>query len=369
MRTGMALVFCGILVASGFGQGGASQSSTEVLRRELNRLRAERAALAADQDAVARKMLTGVALEGVKQLGDAFREFVNGYKLGNSYGELNNAIQSGDGLKAAEATGKLSAGIFDITFKGTPWKTGPLPMIVDEVAKALQLGFLTRAAAELESRIAATQLLLAKEAVRDVKLRRDWERTYAALHESDLRLQEEFRRRLAPDAGQEFARGLLQDARSISTSLAQNVAQGLEIVSPNEDIWKLSDIPEINPDFLRALECERRAMNEWLSTYSNAALVKSYGCRRRADGSYVPAFSQSGERYQDSKKQPSPCELEAEQDSTPTAEECGSCLYTTSDGKNGCTMGCWAAYDCSPGKCLAERQKDIARRLRRCQER
>ncbi|HVN80583.1 MAG TPA: hypothetical protein VMW38_16420, partial [Terriglobia bacterium] len=72
---------------------------------------------------------------------------------------------------------------------------------------------------------------------------------------------------------------------------AAAVVEGMGIVSPVEGSWKLADIAGINPDFVQALDCDRRATKDFLATGSNAALIQAVNCRRSPEGSYITAFA------------------------------------------------------------------------------
>jgi hypothetical protein len=72
---------------------------------------------------------------------------------------------------------------------------------------------------------------------------------------------------------------------------AATIVESMAILNAAGDVWKLAEIPGINPAFLSALECEKRAMNSVPVAGSQAALRQFLNCRASADASSVQAFA------------------------------------------------------------------------------
>jgi hypothetical protein len=83
---------------------------------------------------------------------------------------------------------------------------------------------------------------------------------------------------------------VLFQAQKTSPSAAATIVESMAILSPAVDVWKLADVPGINPGFLSALECEKRVINSFPVAGSRAAFLQAFSCRRSADGSSVQAF-------------------------------------------------------------------------------
>jgi len=65
----------------------------------------------------------------------------------------------------------------------------------------------------------------------------------------------------------------------------------MSLLSPGGDVWKLSEVPGINPAFLRALECERQSIKSVMTAGSKPSFFQALDCRRSPDGSPIQAFA------------------------------------------------------------------------------
>ncbi len=88
-----------------------------------------------------------------------------------------------------------------------------------------------------------------------------------------------------------FAAKIISDVQKEEQTSSSAIVEGMGIVNPVGDIWKLAEVPGINPEFLQALECGKRAMKDFHATGSKAAVIQACNCRKNADGSYILAFA------------------------------------------------------------------------------
>src|SRR5262249_26927594 len=89
----------------------------------------------------------------------------------------------------------------------------------------------------------------------------------------------------------QFAVRILSQAQRTSPSAASTIAESMSLLSPDGDVWKLSEVPGINPAFLRALECERQSIKSAMTAGSKPSFFQALDCRRSPDGSSIQAFA------------------------------------------------------------------------------
>jgi hypothetical protein len=94
----------------------------------------------------------------------------------------------------------------------------------------------------------------------------------------------------AGESPHQFAVRVLSQAQKTSPSAAAMIVESMAILSPAVDVWKLAEVPGINPDFLSALECERGAMNNVPAAGYRTASLQALTCNGSADGSPIQAF-------------------------------------------------------------------------------
>jgi len=178
-----------------------------------------------------------------------------------------------------------------------PVKTQSAPSIADEFPEAVQLVFLTRMMTELELRYSEFQLGLMTNP--DAKQQELWRRLHEALQNDDRNYLEKLNVLLAKTgvSAQHFAAIVISDAQKTSPTAVTAVVEGMGIANPEGNIWRLAEIPGINPDFIQALECDRREMKHFFESGSNAAFIQLSNCRKQADGATILAFAvKSAER-------------------------------------------------------------------------
>jgi len=163
------------------------------------------------------------------------------------------------------------------------------PALGDEFAQTAQLVFLSRMIPELELRYGELQ----SQAKADAEQAELWHRLREALRHDDQLLLGKLIAFLssAGESPHQFAVRVLSQAQKTSPSAAATIVESMAILSPAGDVWKLADVPGINPDFLSALECEKRVMNSVPG--SREAFLQAFNCRTSPDGSSVQAFTGS----------------------------------------------------------------------------
>jgi len=198
-------------------------------------------------------------------------------------------------LKSGRLYRNLAAEIFATPRARTPesGQTTSQPTLGDEFAQTAQLFFLSRMIPELELQYGEFQSRT--QAVPEAERAELWHRLRDALRHDDQLLLGKLSALLssAGESPNQFAVRVLFQAQKTSPSAAASIVESMTILSPARDVWKLADVPGINPDFLSALECEKRVMNSAPVPRSRAAFLQAFNCRTSADGSSVQAFTGS----------------------------------------------------------------------------
>jgi hypothetical protein len=200
-------------------------------------------------------------------------------------------------LKSGRLYRNLAAEIF-VTHKAPPPETGQgvEPIQGDEFARAAQLFFLFRMIPELELQYGMLQS--GTEALPTAEPAARWEKLRQALRHDDQLLLEKLFTFLAAagESPSQFAVRVLSQAQKTSPAAAASIVESMATLSPVEDVWRLARVPGINPDFLRALECQKRKMHDDPAGGARAALLQGFSCRTSGDGSSVQAFTSSSSR-------------------------------------------------------------------------
>jgi hypothetical protein len=256
--------------------------------------------IAQDMDAVDVQMMQGIAnkaLSGTSNVIPKVHELVKDHSPGRTVQVFLDSPRSDNKWELCLKTGKLYMGllekIFEMGNERIPGdeKTQTASSIADESPDAVQLVFLARMLTELELRHSELQFQLMTHP--DVKQQELWGRLREALKHDDRAYLEKLNTLLAKTGvspGQ-FAAKVISDAQKKSHTAATAVVEGMGIANPEGDIWRVAEIPGVNPDFIRALDCERRAMKDFFAGGSDAALIQAGSCRKYADGSYILAFA------------------------------------------------------------------------------
>jgi len=193
-------------------------------------------------------------------------------------------------LKSGRLCRNLAAEIFRTPLSEAGQATGK-PTLGDEFAQTTQLLFLSRMIPEWELQYGEFQSRT--KADPDAKQAELWQRLREALRHDDQLLLAKLSAFLASagESPNQFAVRVLSQAQKTSPWAAATIVESMAILNAAGDVWKLAEIPGINPAFLSALECEKRAMNSVPVAGFQAALRQSLNCRASADGSLVQAFA------------------------------------------------------------------------------
>jgi hypothetical protein len=164
-------------------------------------------------------------------------------------------------------------------------------LMPNESLETAQLAFLARVIMDLELRYAELQTQV--KSGPDVKRQEElWRSLREALENDDRTYLWKLKGLLAKTGASplQFATKVVSDAQKTGHT-AGAIVEGMRIVEAEGDVWKLAEIPGINPDFIHALECDRKAMKHFFATGSNAAFVQACSCRKYTDGSNILAFA------------------------------------------------------------------------------
>ncbi len=280
----------------------AHPSENGALKSELDRIQAEISQIAQEMGTIDARMMqesTDKELSGISGITIQIHELLRNYDAGATTKAFLDSTQSqshlrwGLCLKASKLYGGLLEKIFAMN-KGSisgGEKNSGTPRIADELLDAAQLAFLARITAELELRYSELQFHLV--ATPDPKQQELWRRLREALQSDDRTYLEKLNALLANSgvSPPQFAAKVVTSLQKTSQTAATFVVEGMEIVSSEGDVWKLSEIPGVNPDFIRSLQCEQKAMKDFVATATDAALVQVSSCRKYADGSEILAFA------------------------------------------------------------------------------
>ena len=192
-------------------------------------------------------------------------------KSGKLYRNLASEIFRTHLPEAGQATGKSTLG--------------------DSFAQVAQFFFLSRMIPEWELQYGEFQSRT--RAVPDAKQVELWQKLREALRHDDQLLLAKLSAFLASagESPNRFAVRVLSQAQKTSPWAPATIVESMAILNAPGDVWKLAEIPGINPAFLSALECEKRAMNSVPVAGFQAALLQFLNCRASADASSVQAFA------------------------------------------------------------------------------
>ena len=302
-----------ILIAAlpGLGQDAPNQKSkprelptalsqNEDLKKELPRIQAELSQVAQDMDAVDARMMQGItstAPSGVTSTILKIHEQLKGYNADGTIKAFFDSPRNDARWQLCMKTCKLYTSLFEKAVKTNDSMPGDqatrkVSSTDDDALEAFQCVFVVRTMAELQLRYSELESQLVADP--DRKQQELLRRLREALQNDDRTYMEKLnsfctRTGVSPN---DFAAQVGSGTQKTSLTAAAAVVEGMGIVSPEEGSWKLADISGINPDFIRALECDRRATKDFLATGSNAALIQAVNCRRSPEGSYITAFAE-----------------------------------------------------------------------------
>jgi len=278
----------------------ASDADIEVLKKDLLRIQLEMSQIAPDMEAIDSRMMREVAERPLnrtsKTLSQA-RELLKDHNPHTAVKIFFDSPRSDLKWESCLKTSKLYMGLVEKILEMDQGRlpgneeNRSIPTIAGEPAELAQLAFLARMLTELELRHSELQSQLMSPP--DLKQQEQWSRLREAVQNDDRTYLERLNALLARIgvSPQRFATTVVSEAQKTSQNSVAAVIEGMQIVSPEVDGWRLAEIPGINPDFIRAVECEREAMKTFRAARSNSALAQVCRCRKYEDGSYILAFA------------------------------------------------------------------------------
>jgi hypothetical protein len=228
--------------------------------------------------------------------------------------ELNKALQERDWTGLSQSAKALSLVLEEALSKSKDPRKKALGIALKGSRKGTEYGIKVVGMLAARKRVEQLRQIrdslekqLAKLQNKNVEvIRAEWERIFQNLYREPIGDLRSFLNELAQEGVDldEIAKGVMQDAVSISTTTLFQATKGLTLVDQHQDIWDLRKIPGINPDFIAALErCRKVEFTYWdeVSIYSqtgspSAALRARQAaddimtCNKYSDGSYIHAF-------------------------------------------------------------------------------
>ena len=282
-------------------QPSATPSKEEILTNELIRMQLELSRIAQDMDSVDAKMMLGIANRSSsgnpKSISDAHALF-SAYDATSTVKAFTGLASSAMKWESCVKTSKLYLSLLDKIFellnsrKLRDTRIHTVLSVADEHPELVQLVFLARMMTELQLRCSELESHLMKPP--DVKQQGLWQGLREAIQNDDrsnlTRLTE-----LMTKSGvsmPQFAARVVLDLQKTNHTAATTVVEGMAIVNVGEDIWMLYEIPGINPEFIRSLECDKKAIKNFYATGSDDAYFQVRNCRKSAKGSSILAFDE-----------------------------------------------------------------------------
>ena len=274
---------------------------SEVLNAGLLRIQREMSQIAQVMEAIDSQLTQALAkdsLSGTFTAIPGVHHLINESSPGATVKIFLNSSRSEVKWEACLKASKLYRGLLEKLFEMTKARAAgkettrnPLP-VADDSSGVARLAFLARVIADLEMR--HMDLEFGLNPVPNPKQQELWRQLRKALENDDRTYLEKLTALLAMQgvSPHQFAAKVVSDALKTSQSSAAAIIQALRIVNPEEDTWKLAEIPGMNPAFLSAIDCERRIMKDFIATSSTSALVRACDCRKSPDGEPIMAFAQ-----------------------------------------------------------------------------
>jgi hypothetical protein len=271
-------------------------SGNDSLPKALQRIQMELRQIAEDIGAIDSKMLqrshnvSDPTVSIASRIHELLRNDDPASRIRDFLGVSQDRLLFDSCLKSGKLYRDLAAEIFRIR----PFQPGQRvgqPTLDDEFVQTAQLFFLSRMIPELEIHYGKFQTQA--KAVPEAEWAELWHRLQEALRHDDQLLVGKMSALLASsgESPNHFAARVLSQAQKTSPSAAATIVESMAILSTAGDVWKLAEIPGINPVFLSALECQKQVMNSVPVAGFRPALLQAYSCRTSADGSSVQAFT------------------------------------------------------------------------------
>jgi hypothetical protein len=279
-------------------QASTAASNEEILTKELIRMQMELSRIAQDMDSVDAKMMLGIANGASSGSPKTFSEahaLLSAYDASSTIKVFTAPASDSMKWESCVKTSKLYLSLLDKVFelinsrKLRDEKTQAASSAVDESPELVQLVFLSRMMTEFQLRCSELQSHLLKNP--DVKQQGLWRGLREAIENDDRSYLDKLNALLTKSGVSlpQFSARVVLDAQKTNQTAAATVVQGMAIVNSGEDIWRLSEIPGINPNFIQSLDCDKKAMRD-PPAGSDTAFLQIRNCRKSAEGSSILAF-------------------------------------------------------------------------------
>ncbi len=304
----LTILFCALLITAPPTSGQdlppkpalqlLSQKNNEPTKELFSRVQMELDQIAQNMDAIDAGMMQAIAgRPSIEKSRIKAHELLKSCKPGQMVQDFFNASSSDLRWGLCLKTGKLYMGLLDLIFemnqdrRPDPGKNSLQFSVADEYPEVVQLSFLARMMTELELRF--SQLQLQEKTSPAEKQQQRWRLLRSSLLKDDQTYLDQLKILLAKTGTSpgQFAAKIIQDARRISPAAESAVMEGMNTVDPPGDLWRLAEIPGINPDFIQAMSCDKAKMREFISAGSLGVLIQACNCRYPRDGSFFQAFA------------------------------------------------------------------------------
>ena len=277
-----------------------SAANDEILTTELIRMQMDLSRLTQDMDSVDAKMMLGIANRGPsvnpKTISEA-HALLSAYAASSTIKVFTDPASNSRKWESCVKTSKLYLSLLDKVFelmnsrKARNERTRAASSVADESPELVQLVFLARMLTELQLRCSELQSQLMETP--DAKQQGLWRGLREAIQNDDRSYLDRLTVLLTPSGVSmpQFAARVVLDVQKTNHTAAATVVEGMAIVNVGGDIWRLSEIPGINPEFIRSLDCDKKAIKDFIASGSDTAFIQVRNCRKSAEGSSILAFN------------------------------------------------------------------------------
>jgi hypothetical protein len=223
------------------------------------------------------KVLNDLAADNpLKDAVDVFKVGANGFKA-------TTAFQNQDYLQGIGQTAEAIAAVWGNV--NPPLEAGV--KLIDAAADWLEFqSLLNQQVTLLRAQLTLQQQLLRQEG-KDPNTLAQWQQILNNLQGDPSTAHQAFLQWLAAHglSQSDVVAKALADASSKGTVTASQVASGMTILDPNQDLSTVEAIPGINPDFIAALKA-----NFFIASHASDPRWLRYTATTYPDGTYIPAF-------------------------------------------------------------------------------
>ena len=221
----------------------------------------------------------------VTPLGDA----VDVFQTASNTFDATTAFQNGQYLEALGHLGETAATIWEHA-DPTEWK-----LVLAGGKAAIDVGANVLEASALlsqQTHLIQTQLLLQQQLlklqVNDPQTLAEWQQVLSNLHGDPASEHEAFLKWLATHglSEKDVITKALSNANQAGGATPSQVASGITILAPETSLDEIASIPQINPDFIAAMQAE-----QFISSHAASdSRWFRYSVSHYPDGTYIPAF-------------------------------------------------------------------------------